>query len=137
MWAQEGETWLTQEKVWNVTAIKIHPNAGEQYLNNLRKTWVSGIKAAMKEGLVTDYRILTSLTPNDGSYNLLLITVSPNLASMDATDALREKFERIEQEVEKIISEQEVEKITATVYPEVRTILSEKLLREIKFIDKQ
>lgn len=132
--SQEGETWVTQETVYNVTAIKIHPNAGEQYLNNIKKTWVPGVKAAMEEGLITDYKILASLTPNDGGYNLLLITEHPNLASMDATAELREKGKRIEQRALESISEEEAEKITATVYPEVRTILSEKLLRELKFV---
>jgi hypothetical protein len=135
--AQEGETWLTQEKVWNVTAIKVLPNLEEQYLNNLKKTWVTGVEAAKKEGLVSDYKILASLTPADSGYNLLLIVEIPNLAAMDATDAWRERGKRIEKMVEQSIPEEEAEKISTTVYPEIRKILSEKLLREIKFIEKK
>jgi len=132
--AQEGETWDTQQTVYNVTEIKIHPNAGEQYLNNIKRTWLSGVKAAKEEGLILDYRIFTSVTPNDGGYNLLLVTVHPNLASMDATAELKEKGKAVEKKAQEMIAEAEADKITAT-YPEVRTILSQKLLREIKFID--
>jgi hypothetical protein len=133
--AQEGKTWETQETVWNVTAIRIFPNADEQYLNNLKRTWVTGMEQSMKEGLVTDYKILASVTPLDEGYNLLIITESPNLGALDATAEWREKILRIDANVEKIISEEETDRITSTVYPEVREILSQKLMREIKFID--
>lgn len=132
--AQEGETWDTQQNVYNVTEIKIEPNAGEQYLNNIRRTWLSGVKAAKEAGLILDYRIFTSVTPNDGGYNLLLVTVHPNLAAMDATPELKQKGKAIQKRVQEIIAEAESDKITAT-YPGMRTILSQKLLREIKFID--
>ncbi len=39
--AQEGESWETQERVYAVTLIRVHPNMSEQYLNNLKRTWVS------------------------------------------------------------------------------------------------
>jgi hypothetical protein len=133
--AQEGKTWETQEKVWNVTAIRIFPNAGEQYLNNLKRTWVTGMKQSIAEGLITDYKILSSVTPNDAGYNLLLITESPNLAAFDATAEWRDKIRRIDESVEKIISQEETDRITSTVYPQVREILSEKLMREVKFSD--
>ena len=38
--------------------------------------------------------------------------------------------------VETMISEEESDRITSTVYPQIREIMSSKLLREIKFIDE-
>lgn len=134
--AQEGETWETQETVYNVTTIRIHPNMGEQYLNNLRQTWVTGVKEQMNEGLVTDYSVYSSVTPNDEGYNLIIVTEHPNLASFDATDEWREKIARIGDRVEAIVSEEESDRITGTVYPEIRTIMSSKLVREIEFIEQ-
>jgi hypothetical protein len=131
--AQEGETWETQEKVYNVTLIKIHPNMDDKYLNNLKRTWVTGVKEAMKEGLTLDYKILSSITPNDNGYNLILITEHPNLASFDATDEWRAKIARIGERYEAIISDEESDEITGGVYPEIRTILSDKLVREVSF----
>ncbi len=133
--AQEGETWITQPTVYNVTLIKIYPNMQEQYLNNLKRTWATAMDEVKKEGLITDYMILASVTPNDGGYNLLLLTEHPNLASLDASDEWRAKNDRIQERVEAIISEQETDRITATVYPNVREILSQKLLREVKFMN--
>jgi hypothetical protein len=133
--AQEGETWETQEEVYNVTLIKIHPNMGEQYLNNLRRTWVTGVEEAVAEGITLEYGIYASITPNDGGYNLLLVTKHPNLAALDATDAWRQKLAAINERVLAMLSDEESDRITTTVYPEVRTILSNKMLREIKFIE--
>ena len=133
--AQEGETWETQETVYAVTLIRVHPNMGEQYLNNLKRTWVTGVREAMKEGLTTNYKIFQSLTPNDRGYNLLLVTEHPNLASFDATEEWRAKIQRIGDAVEAIISDEESDHITSDVYPQIRDIRSAKLLREIKFIE--
>jgi len=133
--AQEGESWTTLEPVYNVVTIRIHPNMGERYLNNLRKTWVTGVEEAKPEGITEDYRTYSSLTPNDGGYNLMIVTRHPNLAAFDATDAWREKIARIDARVQQQISERETDEITSTVYPQVRTILSEKMLREIEFVE--
>ena len=130
--AQEGESWETQETVYNVTLVRIHPNMGDQYLNNLKRTWVTGVKEAIAEGLTTDYAIYSTITPNDAGYNLILVTEHPNLASFDATAEWREKIARIGERVEAIISGQETDRITSTVYPEIRTIMSSKLVREVE-----
>lgn len=134
--AQEGETWETQETVYSVTAIRVHPNMDEQYLNNLKRTWVTGVKAAMAEGLTSNYWVYQTLSTNDEGYNLLLVTEHPNLASFDATAEWRAKIQRVGDAVEAMISEQETDRITSTVYPQIRDILSSKLMREIKFIEE-
>ncbi len=134
--AQEGESWETQEMVYAVTLIRVHPNMSEQYLNNLKRTWVTGVEAAMAEGLTTDYKVFQTLSTNDQGYNLLLVTEHPNLASLDATAEWRAKVQRIGDAVETMISEEESDRITSTVYPQIREIMSSKLLREIKFIDE-
>ena len=135
-YAQEGETWETQEPVWDVTTIRILPNMEEQYLNNLRKTWVGSMEMAKKEGLITDYKILSSVVSNAEGYNLMLIIHYPNLAALDATATLREKWMKLDKELEKVVPKSQAETITSTVYPKVRDIENEKLLREIKFLNK-
>ncbi len=134
--AQEGESWETQETVYNVTMIRVHPNMDEQYLNNLKRTWVTGVEAAIAEGLTTSYNVYQTITTNDEGYNLILVTEHPNLASFDATAEWRAKIQRIGDAVEAMISEQETDRITSTVYPNIRDIMSAKLVREIKFIDE-
>ena len=133
--AQEGETWETQETVYNVTLVRVHPNMSEQYLNNLKRTWVTGVKEAMKEGLTVDYRVYQTLNTNDRGYNLILVTEHPNLAALDATAEWRDKIQRMGDAIEAIISSEETDRITSTVYPEIRDIMSSKYVREIRFIE--
>jgi hypothetical protein len=132
--AQEGETWETQERVWDVTTIKIYPNAGEDYLNSLKRTWASAMSKAKKDGLISDYRILSSVIDNGGDYNLMLIIEHPNLAALDANSGNRAKWKKFEKEMEAIISEEEVKNISGTVYPKIREITGQTLLREIRFL---
>ena len=135
--AQEGETYETQETVYNVTLIRVHPNMSDKYLNNLKRTWVSGVEAAMEEGLTTEYHIYQTVNGGDQGYNLILVTAHPNLAAFDATDELRQKFDRITEKVEATISEEETDEITAKVYPNIRDILSDRWVREINFIEPE
>ena len=86
--------------------------------------------------MTTDYKVFQTLQTNDRGYNLLLVTEHPNLASFDATAEWRAKIQRIGDAVEAMISEQETDRITSTVYPKIRDIMSSKLMREIKFIDE-
>ncbi|HKJ01997.1 MAG TPA: hypothetical protein VJ997_06065 [Longimicrobiales bacterium] len=132
--AQEGKTYETQEPVYDVVLIHIHPNQGDKYLNALEKTWVPGVEEAIKEGLTEDYHIYESITPQDRGFNLLLVTKSPNLATFDATAALRKKLDEIQKRVEARMSQAATDSVTDLVYPQIRTILSEKLVREIKFM---
>ncbi|HUG42976.1 MAG TPA: hypothetical protein VMN76_01940 [Acidobacteriota bacterium] len=131
--AQEGVTWETQEPIWDVTSIRIYPNAGQQYLNNLRRTWVSAMEESKKLGLISDYKILSSLTNNGPGYNLLLIVHYPNLAAMDATSALRAKWKQLDEKMQEKIPTEESQEISLTVYPNLREIENQQLMRELKF----
>lgn len=131
--AQEGVTWETQEPIWDVTSIRIYPNAGQQYLNNLRRTWASAMEESKKLGLISDYKILSSLTNNGPGYNLLLIVHYPNLAAMDATSDLRAKWKQLDERMQEKIPTEESQEISLNVYPNLREIENQQLMRELKF----
>ena len=132
--AQEGKTWQTQEKVWDVTTIKVFPNAGEQYLNNLKRTWATAMSRAKQQGLIGDYRILSSVTDNGGDYNLMLIIEYPNLAALDANKENLSKWMKFDDEMKSVVPKEESDKITSSIYPKVREIKGETLMREIRFL---
>ncbi|MEJ2081501.1 MAG: hypothetical protein P8Y94_04840 [Acidobacteriota bacterium] len=132
--AQEGKTWQTQEKVWDVTTIKVFPNAGEQYLNNLKRTWATAMSRAKQQGLIGDYKILSSVTDNGGDYNLMLIIEYPNLAALDANKENLSKWMKFDDEMKSVVPKEESDKITSSIYPKVREIKGETLMREIRFL---
>ena len=73
----------------------------------------------------------------DEGYNLILVTAHPNLAAFDATAENRAKFDRIGEKVEEMISDEESEEIVEKVYPNIRDIISDRWVREIKFIEEE
>jgi L-rhamnose mutarotase len=132
--AQEGETWNTLEPVYEVTEIQIHPNAEEDYLNNLRRTWATAMKEAKGSGLIEDYAMYSTLGRDDG-YNLLLVIKYQNLAALDANEANKKKWKALEAKIEQRVPEEETRRITSTIYPNIREIHNVKLVRKFEFLE--
>ena len=55
--AQEGETWDTGEKVYDISTIDLEPMWTPIYLNNIKRTWVIQAEAQKSEGIIEDYFI--------------------------------------------------------------------------------
>ena len=130
--AQEGETWDTGEKVYEISTIDLEPNVDPIYLNNIKRTWVIQAEAQKSEGIIEDYFIYRSINQYDGDFDLILMTVYPNLAALDNNPKNRKKWDRAEEKARKTISEEATQELTAT-YGKLRTIRDQKLMREIKF----
>ena len=130
--AQEGETWDTGEKVYDISTIDLEPNVDPIYLNNIKRTWVIQAEAQKSEGIIEDYFIYRSINQYDGDFDLILMTVYPNLAALDNNPKNRKKWDRAEEKARKTISEEATQELTAT-YGKLRTIRDQKLMREIKF----
>ena len=131
-YAQEGETWDTGEKVYEISTIDLEPNVDPIYLNNIKRTWVIQAEAQKSEGIIEDYFIYRSINQYDGDFDLILMQVYPNLAALDNNPKNRKKWDRAEEKARKTISEEATQELTAT-YGKLRTIRDQKLMREIKF----
>ena len=130
--AQEGETYDTGEKVYDISTIDLEPNVDPIYLNNIKRTWVNQAEAQKSEGIIEDYFIYRSINPYDGDFDLILMTVYPNLAALDNNPKNRKKWDRATEKAQKAISQEATQELTAT-YGKLRTIRDQKLMREIKF----
>ncbi len=102
------------------------------YLNNIKRTWVNQAEAQKSEGIIEDYFIYRSINPYDGDFDLILMTVYPNLAALDNNPKNRKKWDRATEKAQKEISQEAAQELTAT-YRKLRTIRDQKLMREIKF----
>ena len=69
----------------------------------------------------------------DSSLTMLSIEY-PNLAALDTSKESLAKWKKFEDEPETIMAESEMQRITSTIFPEVRDIKGETLMREIKFL---
>ena len=133
LFAQRGETWNTSEAVYQVSTIDLEPNVDAQYLNQMKRTWGTNMKILKADGLIEDYHIYKSVNEYDGDYDLLLVIKYKNLASLDSNPKRNKAWDKATEKARKIISQEQVSQITGT-FPKMRTILDQKLMREITFI---
>jgi hypothetical protein len=82
--------------VWNVTFVRMKPGMDSAYLNYLASDWKRNQEAAKKEGLIVSYKILSTEAHSPDDWNLILMTETKDLASMEANqdkaDALAQKM---------------------------------------------
>ena len=115
------------EEVFSMSTIKVDANMGDVYLAGLKETWVKSNDIAKELGHIKDYAIYTSELPASGEFNLVLLVSYENSAALEPNkkryDAFMKRWgEKREKEAKAISAE----------YPEVREIVGEYRLREIK-----
>ena len=131
--AQPRETWNVGESVYVISTIDLEPNVDAQYLNQMRRTWGNNMDVFVSEGLVEEYHIFQSVNQYDGDFDLLLMVKYKNLAMFDSNKKNNKRWDDAQAKARKKLSQEKVEQITAT-FPKMRTILDQKMMREITFI---
>jgi len=132
LFAQAGETWTVGESVYQVSTIDLEPNVDPQYLNQMKKTWGNNMEVMLAEGLIEEYHIFRSINQYDGDFDLLLMIKYKNLAILDSNPKNNKKREKAQAKAREVISRDKTNQITGT-FPKMRTILDQKLMREITF----
>ena len=132
LFAQAGETWTVGESVYQVSTIDLEPNVDAQYLNQMKRTWENNMKVFKAEGIVEEYHIFKSINQYDGDFDLMLMVKYKNLAIFDSNPENNKKWEKAQAKARKAISSDQQNQITGT-FPKMRTILDQKMMREITF----
>ena len=105
--------------------VKTKPGMSDDYLKTLAKTFKSVNDEAKKQGIISDYKILSGDAATTQDFDLLLMVEYPNMAAMDG---LREKSEPI---FDKIMGTEDQQRQMAVKRVEIREIMGDKLMREI------
>ena len=132
LFAQAGETWNVGESVYQVSTIDLEPNVDPQYLNQMKKTWGNNMEVMKAEGMIEEYHIFRSINQYDGDFDLLLMIKYKNLAILDSNPKNNKKWDEASEKARQVISRDQTNQITGT-FPKMRTILDQKLMREITF----
>ncbi len=114
------------EEVYEITAVKVHPNMMDTYLEGIRDTWVAANEIAKELGHIEDYAIYSSQLGASGDFNLLLVIKFKNTADIAPSKAKYDAFmakwsEEQEERSEKLVQD----------YPSMREITGDYLMREI------
>jgi hypothetical protein len=115
----------TEGPVWQITMVKTKPGMSDDYLKGIAKTFKGTLDEAKKQNLIMDYKILIGECANPQDLDILVMTESKYLASLDN---LRDKFDPIARKIEGDLDQQ---RATQTKRLEIREIMGSKLMREV------
>jgi hypothetical protein len=115
----------TEGAVWQITMVKTKPGMGDDYLKSLAKTFKATNDEAKKQGIITDYKILSGDAATTQDFDLLLMVEYPNMAALDG---LREKTDPIGA---KMVGSEDQQRQLAVKRLEIREIMGDKTMREI------
>lgn len=121
------EDFNISEPVWEVATVKVKSNATAHYLEGLKATWIRGAEVSKRLGHIEDYSIYSSITPDSGDFNLMLVTKYKSLADMGPSKA---KYDAFIQGLGRQAADAGSKRALET-YPELREITGSYILHEI------
>src|SRR4029078_6379285 len=83
-----------QKGYWDINAIEVDPNHIDDYLVGLRKSLIPTFETLKKHGVIDDYQFMTRNGYTKGSPNVLILTHSPSLGSLDPNKERDHAIER-------------------------------------------
>jgi hypothetical protein len=122
--------YTVSDSVSNVTTVKVKENMVEDYLQGIRNTWAASNAVAIKLGQMKDYKVYVSDLPNSGEFNVVLVATFANTNDLAPNKARYDAFMK----AWGAANEATVRTTTTTVYPNLRTITGEYLMREVTFL---
>jgi hypothetical protein len=125
--------YTVSDRVSNVSTIKVKENMVEDYLQGLQGTWVAANDVAKRLGHLHDYHVYVSDLPNSGEFNVMLVTTFANTSDLAPSKARYDAFMK----AWGTANEASTRTTTTTVYPNLRNITGEYLMREVTFLPRR
>ena len=122
--------YTVSDSVSNVSTIKVKENMIEDYLQGIRGTWVASNEVAKRLGQMKDYHVYVSDLPSSGEFNVMLVANFANTSDLAPNKARYDAFMK----AWGTANEAATRTTTTTVYPNLREITGEYLLREVTFL---
>ena len=117
------------EEFIQLTVVAVEPNYLDDYIVNLKKTWVRAMEVQKELGYVVDYGVFTSNNAN--SPNVWLTITYENMAAMQPSE---EQYNKVNAELEKRYTETEDELNTsAKGYEEIRKMVDNQIINRVVF----
>lgn len=121
--------YTVSDTVSSVSTIRVNSNMIDHYLEGLRQTWVASNEVAKQLGHIQSYAIYVSDLPNSGQFNIMLVVTYANTADLAPNRARYEEFMARWGAENQARSRQ----TSSQVYPNLRSITGEYLMRELRF----
>ena len=129
VFAEVYKDYEPSEQFIQLTVVAVEPNYLDDYLVNLKKTWVRAMEIQKELGYVVDYGVYTS--DNANSPNVWLTITYENMAAMQPSE---EQYNKVNSELEKRYEETEDQLNTiAKSYEEIRKMVDNQIINRVKF----
>lgn len=124
------EDYTVSDVVSTVVTVKVKENMVDDYLQGIRATWAASNAVAKRLGHMKDYRVYVSDLPSSGEFNVMLVTDFANTSDLAPNKARYEAFMK----AWGTENEAATRTTTTTVYPNLRNITGEYMMREVTFM---
>lgn len=129
VFAEIWKDYEPSEQQVQLTVIDVKSNYLDDYLVNLKRTWVRSMEVQKDLGQVVDYGVWISEGAN--SPNVWLTITYENMAAMEQT---KEKYDAMNAELEKRYADDEDElDIISKGYEEIRTMVDNQRINQVNF----
>ena len=124
--AEIYEDYEPSEQYSQLTVISVQPNYLDDYLVNLKRTWVRGMEIQKDLGYIVDYGVWTSASAN--SPNVWLTITYENMGAMQPS---KSRADAVEAEWEKRYGDDDevMEKISKS-YEKIRTMVDSQIINK-------
>lgn len=122
--------YTVSDSVSSVTTVRVAANMIDNYLEGIRATWVASNEVAKQLGQLQSYAVWVSDLPNSGDFNVVLIVNFANTSDLAPNRARYEAF----MQRWGTANQAATRRTTTTVYPNLREITGEYLMREVTFL---
>ena len=123
------EDYEPSEEHVQLTVISVQPNYLDNYLINLKRTWVRGMEIQKELGYIVDYGVWTSESAN--SPNVWLTITYENMAAMQPN---KERYDAVNAEFEKRFGDDDEElDVISKGYEEIRSMVDSQIINRVKF----
>lgn len=122
--------YTVSDSVSTVTTVKVKENMVEDYLQGIRDTWIASNAVEKRLGHMQDYNVYVSDLPNSGDFNVMLVVTFKDTSDLAPNKARYDAFMR----AWGAENEAATRTTTTTVYPNLRQITGEYLMREVTFL---
>lgn len=127
---KQYEDYTVSDSVSNVSTIKVKENMVDDYLAGVRTAWAASNEIAKQLGHMQDYKVYVSDLPNSGEFNVMLVATFANTSDLAPNKARYEAFMKAWGTKNEAASRT----TSTTVYPNLRQITGEYLMREVTFL---
>jgi hypothetical protein len=113
--------------IWDVTFVRTKPNQRDAYLTSLRENTKPVLEEEKRQGLITDYKIISNLTQHDPQeWDVAVAVQHKNFAALDGFEArelaIRDRLAGSKKAADQTFNEK---------HGEMREIVSTKIMQEL------